>query len=89
MVGVSLTQDQVKRLSEQEVEKYFKRCEALLSSKTCDAMVDTSLQLLRKALVHLLPVDAGKLLKGLKDNFMEVWKLHGNRRCCSSQCQKR
>ena len=70
MVGVSLTQDQVKRLSEQEVEKYFKRCEALLSSKTCDAMVDTSLQLLRKALVHLLLVDAGKLLKGLKDNFM-------------------
>ena len=39
MIGVSLTQDQVKKLSEQDVEKYFKRFEASLSSKIHDAMV--------------------------------------------------
>ena len=34
IIGVSLTRDQVKRLSSQDVEKYFKRYEAPLSSKT-------------------------------------------------------
>ena len=43
MIGISLTQDQVKKLFEQDVVKYFKRYEASLSSKTCDAMVDTIL----------------------------------------------
>ena len=43
MTGVDLTQDQVKRLSEKDVEKYFRRYETSLSSKTCDAMVDTFL----------------------------------------------
>lgn len=33
MVGVSLPQDQVKKLTEQDVEKYFKRYKASLSSK--------------------------------------------------------
>ena len=33
IIGVSLTQDQVKNLSEQDVEKYFERSEASLSSK--------------------------------------------------------
>ena len=45
MIGVSLTQDQVKKLTQQDVEKYFKRYEASLSSKTCDAMIDTFLSL--------------------------------------------
>ena len=39
MTGVSPTKDQVEKLSEQDVEKYFKRFEASLSSKTHDAMV--------------------------------------------------
>ena len=43
MIGISLTQDRVKKLFEQDVVKYFKRYEASLSSKTCDAMVDTFL----------------------------------------------
>lgn len=45
MIGLELSQDQVKRLSEKDVEKYFKRHEASLSSKACDAMVDTFPQL--------------------------------------------
>ena len=70
MIGVSLTQDQVKKLSEQDVEKNFKRYEASLSSKTCDAMDVTFLQLSRKELAHFLPVDEGNLLKDLNDNLM-------------------
>ena len=41
-----------------------------MSSKTCDAMIDTFLQLLYKALVHFLHVDEEKLLIDLNDNFM-------------------
>ena len=47
MIGVELSQEQIKRLSKNDVEKYFKRYEASLSSKTCDAIVDTFLQLLQ------------------------------------------
>ena len=39
MIGVELTQDQIKRLSKKDVEKYFKTYEASLSSKTCGAIV--------------------------------------------------
>ena len=70
MIGASLTQDQVKRLSEKDVEKYFKRYEASISSKTCDAIVDTFLQLSCKALAYFLPVDEGKLMKDLNDDFI-------------------
>ena len=59
MTGVSLTKDQVEKLSEQDVEKYFKRYEASLSSKTSDAMVNAFLQLSCKAFTHFLPVDEG------------------------------
>ena len=70
MIGESLTQDQVKKLSEQDVqdvENHFKGYEA---SKTCDAMVDKLLQLSCNTLAHFLPVDEGKLLKDLNENFM-------------------
>ena len=45
MIGVQLTQEQIKRLPEKDVEKFFKRYEASLSSKTCYAIVDTFIQL--------------------------------------------
>ena len=45
MTGVNLTQDHVKGLSEKDGEKNFKTYETSLSSKTCDAMVATFLQL--------------------------------------------
>ena len=51
MLGVQLTQEQIKRLSKKDVEKYFKRYEASLSSKTCDAIVDTFIQLSCRTLV--------------------------------------
>ena len=70
MTGVDLTQDQVKRLNEKDVERYFRRYETSLSSKTCDAMVDTFLQLSCRLISHFLPVDQSRLLKDLNENFM-------------------
>ena len=70
MIGVDLTQDQVKRLTAKDVEKVFKRYEASLSSKTCSAMVDTLLQLSCRAIAHFLPFDRERLLNDLNDNFM-------------------
>ena len=67
IIGESLTQDQLKKLSEQDVENHFKGYEA---SKTWDAMVDKLLQLSCNTWAHFLPVDEGKLLKDLNENFM-------------------
>ena len=70
MIGVELTQDQIKRLSKKDVEKYFKRYEASLSSKTCGAIVETFLQASAKALCFFLPLDQEKFLSGLKNDFI-------------------
>ena len=50
MIGVNLTQDKIKRLTKKDVEKYFKRYETSISSKTSGAIVDTFLQASTKAL---------------------------------------
>ena len=46
-----------------------------MSSKTCDAIVDTFLQLSFKALAHFLPIGKRKLLKDLNDKFMATREL--------------
>ena len=76
MLGVQLTQEQIKRLSKKDVEKYFKRYEASLSSKTCDAIVDTFIQLSCRTLSYFLPLDQEKLLNNLKKDFMVKRELY-------------
>ena len=76
MLGVQLTQEQIKRLTKKDVEKYFKRCEASLSSKTCDAIVDTFIQLSCRGLAYFLPIDWEKLLNNLKKDFMVKRELY-------------
>ena len=44
-IGVQLTHDQVKRLSDKEVEKYSKRQEAYIGSKTTESLIDSFLML--------------------------------------------
>ena len=91
MLGVQLTQEQIKRLTKKDVEKYFKRYEASLSSKTCDAIVDTFIQLSCRGLAYFLPIDREKLLNNLKNYgglvdwwiVFEIRKLHGRCECCS------
>ena len=76
-LGVQLTQEQIKRLSKKDVEKYFKRYEASLSSKTCDAIVDALiLQLSCRGLAYFLPLDQEKLLNNLKKDFMVKRELY-------------
>ena len=70
MIGVQLTQEQIKRLSEKDVETFFKRYEASLSSKTFDAIVDTFIQLSCRTLAYFLPLDQDNLLNNLKKDFM-------------------
>ena len=76
MLGVQLTQEQIKRLSKKDVEKFFKRYEASLSSKTCDAIVDTFIQLSCRGLAYFLPIDREKLLNNLKKDFMVKRELY-------------
>lgn len=60
----------MKKPSEQDDEKYFRRYEASSSSKVCQEMVDKFLQLSCVALAHFLPVDVRRLLKDLNNNFV-------------------
>ena len=76
MLGVQLTQEQIKRLTKKDVEKYFKRYEASLSSKTCDAIVDTFIQLSCRTLSYFLPIDREKLLNNSKKDFMDKRELY-------------
>ena len=39
-IGVQLTHDQVKRLSDKDVQKYSKRYEAYIGNKTTEALVE-------------------------------------------------
>ena len=75
-LGVQLTQEQIKRLSKKDVEKYFKRYEASLSSKTSDAIVDTFIQPSCRGLAYFLPLDQEKLLNNLKKDFMVKRELY-------------
>ena len=62
--------------NKKDVEKYFKRYEASLSSKTCDAIVDTFIQLSCRTLSYFLPLDGEKLLNNLKKDFMVKRELY-------------
>ena len=76
MLGVQLTQEQIRRLSKKDVEKFFKRYESSMSSKTCDAIVDTFIQLSCRTLASFLPLDQEKLLNNLKKDFMVKRELY-------------
>ena len=49
-IGVQLTHEQVKRLSDKDVEKYSKRQEAYIGSKTTESLIDSFLMLVSKGL---------------------------------------
>ena len=47
-IGVQLTYEQVKRLSDKDVEKYYKRYEAFVGTKTTDSLIDNFIFLASK-----------------------------------------
>ena len=70
-VGVQLTQDQVKRLSDRDVEKYHKRQEAYIGSKTTESLIDSLLMLFSKGLGMVVKVDdIEKLQQDLKNDYI-------------------
>ena len=70
-VGVQLTHDQVKRLSDKDVEKYHKRQEAYIGSKTTESLIDAFLMLFSKGLGMVVKVDdIEKLQQDLKKDYI-------------------
>ena len=69
-IGVSFSQDEVKRLNDKDVLKYHKRYEAYVGSKTTDSMVENFLSLAIKAASVVVKIDDENALKDeLKNNF--------------------
>ena len=75
-LGLNSPKNKSERLAKKDVEKYFKRYEASLSSKTCDAIVDTFIQLSCRGLAYFLPIDRERLLNNLKKDFMVKRELY-------------
>ena len=70
-IGVLLTHDQVKRLSEKEVEKYYKRYEAYAGNKTTESLIDSFLMLVSKGVGMVVDIDDVKeLQKELKNDYI-------------------
>ena len=70
-IGLQLTHDQVKRLSDKEVQKYSKRYEAYIGNKTTDSLIDSALMLLTKGVGLVVSIDdVNELQKELKNDYI-------------------
>ena len=70
-IGAQLTHDQVKRLSEKDVEKYYKRYEAYAGNKTTESLIDSFLMFVSKAVGMVVSIDDVKeLQKELKNDYI-------------------
>jgi ribosomal protein S17E len=70
-IGVQLTHEQVKRLSDKDIEKYAKRYETYVGSKTTDSLIDSFIFLATKVVgmaVKIKDIDAYQ--KELKDDYI-------------------
>ena len=70
-IGVQLTHEQLKRLTDKEVERYYKRYETFVGSKTTESMVDSLLTLLTRGLQMVIEIDdVDAMKKELKEDFI-------------------
>ena len=68
---MQLTHDQVKRLTDKDVQKYSKRSESYIGNKTTEALIDSALMLLTKGVGMVVPIDDVKeLQKELKNDYI-------------------
>ena len=71
VIGVQLTHEQVKRLPDKDVEKYNKRQEAYIGSKTTESLIDSFLMLVSKGLGMVVKIDdVEKLQQDLKNDYI-------------------
>ena len=81
-IGVQLTHEQVKRLSDKDVEKYTKRYETHVGSRTTDSLIDSFIFLLTKVVgmaVNIKDIEAYQ--KELRNDYIinkELSTLAGN-----------
>ena len=70
-IGVQPTHDQVKRLSNKDVQKYFKRYEAYAGNKTTESLIDSAIMLFSKGAGLVVSIDDVKeLQKELKNDYI-------------------
>ena len=70
-IGVQLTHEQVKRLSDKDVQKYFKRYEAYVGNKTTESLTDSAIMLFSKGAGVVVSIDDVKeLQKELKNDYI-------------------
>ena len=70
-IGVQLTHDHVKRLSDKDVEKYYKRYEAYAGNKTTESLIDSFLMLVSKGVGMAVSIDDVKeLQEELKNDYI-------------------
>ena len=62
-IGVQLTHDQVKRLSDKDVQKYSKRYEAYIGNKTTESLIDSFIMLYSKGIGMVVSIDDVKKLQ--------------------------
>ena len=84
VIGVQLTHEQVKRLSDKDVEKYNKRQEAYIGSKTTESLIDSFLLLASKGLVKVDDVE--KLQLELKNDYIINQELSSLARGLALRC---
>ena len=56
-IGVQLTHDQVKRLSDKDVQKYSERYEAYIGNKTTESLIDSFIMLYSKGVGRVVSID--------------------------------
>ena len=75
-IGVQLTHEQVKRLSDKDVQKNAKRYQAHVGSKTTDSLVDGLLFLFTKLVGRVVPIkNINAYKKEIKDDYIINQKL--------------
>ena len=71
VIGMQLTHEQVKRLTDKKVEKFSKRQEAYIGSKTTESLIDSFLMLVSKGLGMVVKIDdVEKLQQDLKNDYI-------------------
>ena len=70
-IGVQLTHEQIKCLSDKDVQKYSKRYEAYIGNKTTDSPIDSALMLLTKGVGLVVSIDdVNELQKELMNDYI-------------------
>ena len=86
-IGVQRIHEQVKRLSDKDVQKYSKRYEAYIGNKTTDSLIDSALMLVTKGVGLVVSIDdVNELQKELKNDYIINQELSSLARGLALRC---